>query len=76
MKFSLVLASFVSFVSALPVDIDAGTDVDVVARQSNSRNELETGSASNCPEAILIYARGSTEPGNVVCPCQHSRRLV
>ncbi|KAL2754919.1 carbohydrate esterase family 5 protein [Sodiomyces alcalophilus JCM 7366] len=35
------------------------------ARQSTTRDDLENGSSSNCPEAILIFARGSTEPGNM-----------
>ncbi|KAI8931309.1 hypothetical protein NX059_011651 [Plenodomus lindquistii] len=30
------------------------------------RNELETGSSAACPRAILIFARGSTEGGNMV----------
>nr|BAN51852.1 cutinase [Paraphoma sp. B47-9]BAN51853.1 cutinase [Paraphoma sp. B47-9] len=39
---------------------------DIEARQvGSSKNELETGSASNCPKAILIFARGSTETGNL-----------
>jgi hypothetical protein len=31
-----------------------------------SRNELEQGSSSSCPKAILVFARGSTETGNLV----------
>jgi hypothetical protein len=40
----------------------------LVARQlvGGSKNELETGSASACPKAILVFARGSTETGNLV----------
>ncbi|KAF2847067.1 carbohydrate esterase family 5 protein [Plenodomus tracheiphilus IPT5] len=35
-------------------------------RQSTiTRTELETGSSSACPKAILIFARGSTESGNM-----------
>ena len=42
-------------------------DVDVEARQlSSTRNDLERGSSSNCPSVILIFARGSTEIGNMV----------
>jgi hypothetical protein len=50
----------------VPVDLDA-RHVDLDARQSTSSSELEQGSSANCPEAILIFARGSTEPGNLVC---------
>jgi hypothetical protein len=40
----------------------------LVARQltGGSKNELETGSSSACPKAILVFARGSTETGNLV----------
>ncbi|SPO07443.1 related to Cutinase [Cephalotrichum gorgonifer] len=35
------------------------------ARQSSTSNDLENGDPSNCPSAILIFARGSTEIGNM-----------
>jgi hypothetical protein len=46
---------------------------DLVARQliGGSRTELESGSSSACPKAILVFARGSTETGNLV-----SHRLI
>lgn len=50
-------------VEVVPVDT---VHVDLEARQSSS-NQLEQGSSANCPEGILIFARGSTEPGNLVC---------
>lgn len=57
MKFAVSLASLIAVTSALPL----------VERQSaTTRNELESGSASACPKAILIYARGSTQAGNMV----------
>lgn len=62
-SFSLVLALVAALGSALPVDQAA----ELEARQgSTTRNDLENGSSSNCPQAILIFARGSTEPGNMV----------
>jgi cutinase len=40
---------------------------DLQARQLlSSKSELESGSASACPKAILVFARGSTETGNLV----------
>ncbi|KAF2011084.1 carbohydrate esterase family 5 protein [Aaosphaeria arxii CBS 175.79] len=59
MKFLSVL-SLASLAIAIPVDV-------VSPRQSSSttRTELESGSSSACPKAIFIYARGSTEAGNM-----------
>ena len=31
-----------------------------------TRTELEDGSSDSCPRVILIYARGSTQEGNMV----------
>ena len=38
---------------------------EIVARQAVTRNELETGTGT-CPPVIFIFARGSTESGNMV----------
>lgn len=55
MKVSTVLA-FAGFAAANPV-----------ARQlSNTRNDVERGSSSDCPEVIFIFARASGERGNMV----------
>lgn len=40
--------------------------VEVRQLGSSTRNELETGTSAACPKAILIFARGSTETGNMV----------
>ncbi|KAM0322576.1 hypothetical protein ACHAQA_009423 [Verticillium albo-atrum] len=75
MKFFTVLSLAVALTAALPVEpvadeaeaLVSRNEIAVLeARQSSTRNELESGSASNCPRAILIFARGSTEPGNMV----------
>ncbi|KAM0275090.1 hypothetical protein ACHAQH_007569 [Verticillium albo-atrum] len=74
MKFLAIISVIGTLTAALPVEPAAGEVEALVsrnelavleARQSSTRRELETGSASNCPRAILIYARGSTEPGNM-----------
>lgn len=57
MKVSTILA-FVGFAAANPV-----------ARQlSNTRNDVERGSSSDCPDVIFIFARASGERGNMVRP--------
>ena len=59
------LALAASLVSAAPFEGVPGTR-DLEARQSSRRNDLENGDSSNCPDVILIFARGSTEAGNMV----------
>lgn len=81
MKLSISLALIAGLAIAAPVDVDsvdlAATDLSAVdfdefhhagleARQSTSENQLEQGSSSSCPAGILIFARGSTESGNMV----------
>jgi cutinase len=68
---SIILGLSAVLASALPVeqetrDVTEVSGVQLETRQSTTRNDLESGSSSRCPEAILIYARGSTEPGNMV----------
>lgn len=48
------------------VDFDEFNHAGLEARQSTSENQLEQGSSSGCPAGILIFARGSTESGNMV----------
>jgi cutinase len=61
-----------ALVAASPIAVpEIQISGDIEARQlGSSKNELETGSASNCPKAIFIFARGSTETGNLVSSCQ------
>lgn len=56
----------------VPVDVSETVPVQFEAsvlevRQSlSTRTELETGASSACPKVIFIFARGSTEIGNMV----------
>lgn len=64
----LVVVLFAALASASPIVISKSEAIELQARQLGlSSSELETGSSSACPKAILIYARGSTETGNLVC---------
>jgi cutinase len=59
---------FVTLAAASPITVQEPSISDIEARQlGSSKTELESGSAGACPKAILIFARGSTEPGNLVC---------
>ena len=66
MKF-LTIALFTALAAASPIIIPESAAIGLQARQLGlSSNELESGSSSACPKAILIFARGSTETGNLV----------
>jgi cutinase len=70
MKLSIV-SLLAALAAASPVALPESSINEIEARQLiSSRNELETGSSSACPKAILVFARGSTELGNLVC-CVH-----
>ncbi|KAJ4983611.1 cutinase [Stagonosporopsis vannaccii] len=64
MKF-FAFTLLVGLAFASPIAVTQPDDVDLQVRQFVSRNELESGSSSACPKAILIFARGSTETGNL-----------
>jgi cutinase len=65
MKFFAV-SLLATLAAASPIVVPEPTISDIEARQfSGSKSELESGSASACPKAILIFARGSTETGNL-----------
>jgi hypothetical protein len=66
MKFSIISTLLAATASALPAGQDAAA---LEARQlggSITRNDLADGNSGSCPGVIFIYARGSTEAGNLV----------
>ena len=68
MKF-LQLLTAAGLVAALPAAAPIENVAEIETRQSSStRSELESGSSSNCPKVIFIFARASTEAGNMVRP--------
>ena len=63
MKLTFALSALAALASAIPIE----ESMPLEARQlSITRNDLEQGDSGNCPKAILIFARGSTEAGNMV----------
>lgn len=68
MKFFAILSLCATLIAAVPVEVvvEAGV-ADLEVRQTGlTRNELESGSSSACPRVIFIFARASTELGNMV----------
>jgi cutinase len=56
-----------SLAAASPLVLPKSEAIELEARQlGGSSTELENGNAASCPKAILIFARGSTESGNLV----------
>ena len=64
MKFALALSAITALASAAPLEQTASIEARQLGR--GTRNDLEDGNAASCPGAILIFARGSTETGNMV----------
>ncbi|KAG9250988.1 cutinase-domain-containing protein [Emericellopsis atlantica] len=58
---------FIAATTLLAGSAMAAPAVDLEERQLGSitRNDLEDGSAGDCPEAIFIFARATGEPGNM-----------
>ncbi|KAL1881336.1 hypothetical protein Daus18300_001189 [Diaporthe australafricana] len=67
MKFFSILSLCATLIAAVPVEIavevgDAGVEI----RQAGlTRDELQSGSSSACPRVIFVFARASTELGNM-----------
>ena len=78
MKFISTIAALAALATALPTAVDTVTVEEVLSwkllaerssqlderASSNVRNELQSG--GTCPQVIFIFARGSTEDGNMV----------
>ncbi|KAG8672566.1 separase/separin [Fusarium poae] len=62
MKFSIATALLAATASALPTAQESALE----ARQLGStRNDLKNGNSGSCPGVIFVFARGSTELGNL-----------
>lgn len=83
MKFLAIISLCAALVAAAPVEapvevaIDAGVGALEVRQGGLTRDELQDGSSSACPRVIFIFARASTELGNMVrSPIPKSHGLV
>jgi len=64
MKFSSAVSLFAGLAAALPAMELAPGDALEARQLGNTRNDLQNG--GTCPPVIFIFARGSTESGNLV----------
>lgn len=66
----LALSMLAALATTSPIAIAAPEPNTLEARQlrSSTRNDLEQGSNTACPKTIFIFARASTEGGNMVYP--------
>lgn len=66
MKILATIFLAASLATALPTEL-IDRFVEIGTRQTyDTRTDLESGSSSSCPQAIFIFARASTETGNIV----------
>ncbi|KAF5022712.1 hypothetical protein F66182_5260 [Fusarium sp. NRRL 66182] len=63
MKFPIVTALLAATASALPATDNTGIEVRQFG--GSTRNDLSNGNSGSCPGVIFVYARGSTETGNL-----------
>jgi cutinase len=72
---SLALTSPIAVAVPVAAPADEPKLITLEARQSSATsNELETGSSAACPRTIFIFARGSTEAGNMVSTTRSSHK--
>lgn len=70
----LILSIITALAAASPVTMPV-SEAAIQSRQlsgSSTSNDLENGRAGACPKVIFIFARASTEPGNMVRLCCES----
>lgn len=68
MRFLAIVSLCAALVAAAPVEVAVEAGIaDLEVRQTGlTRDELQSGSSSACPRVIFIFARASTELGNMV----------
>jgi len=66
MKFTIATALLAATASALPAGQDTGLEARQLLGGGITRNDLKSGSSGSCPKVIFVFARGSTEIGNLV----------
>lgn len=68
MKSAIVASALATLAVAIPAPIaEREASGKLETRQTGlNRNELQDSNGTPCPQAIFIYARGSTEAGNMV----------
>ncbi|ROT43763.1 fusarium Solani cutinase mutant with Thr 38 replaced By Phe [Sodiomyces alkalinus F11] len=67
MKFFSAVTLLAGLAAALPTAVDVAEDSSLETRQlfGSTSRDLENGNSRNCPPIIFIFARGSTESGNL-----------
>jgi hypothetical protein len=70
MKLLVTLALAAAFASAIPIDAVSESDSHLLTARAytggDTSTQLDDGSSAACPKVILIFARASTESGNLV----------
>lgn len=67
--FTVSLLAALAAASPIATPEPAGAELELLVERQifgGSSDELEKGSSSSCPKAILVFARGSTETGTLV----------
>jgi cutinase len=67
--FTLSLLATLAVASPIAAPVPTGAERELLVERQlfgGSDDELEKGSSSSCPKAILVFARGSTETGTLV----------
>lgn len=76
MKFSIAAALMAATASALPAAQESALEARQLFGGSITRNDLAQGTAGSCPGVIFVFARGSTEAGNLVCSIEEPQDMT